>query len=117
MKKEEKWQECFREASGEVSQWRKKHPKATFCDIENHVDKELAKVRADMIADLIKESEMQDFKGLSKEKRPKCPVCGQLLASNGRQRRELVTSHEQVIEVERSKGYCQRCRVSYFPPR
>ena len=116
MKKEEKWQETFRLTSETVNQWRKKHPKATFSEIENSVDEEIAKIRADMIQDLIKESELQDFKRLSQEKRPKCPVCGQTLASNGRQSRELVTSHEQVIEVERSKGYCKRCRVSYFPP-
>jgi hypothetical protein len=62
MKKEDKWQASFRVASDEVSQWRKKHPKATFSDIENNVDVEIAKVRADMIEDLIKESELQDFK-------------------------------------------------------
>lgn len=117
MKKEDKWQASFREASDEVSQWRKKHPKATFSEIENSVDGGLAKIRADMIQDLIKESELQDFKTLPEEQRPKCPVCGKTLASNGRQSRELVTSHEQVIEVERSKGYCKTCRVSYFPPR
>ena len=117
MEKEDKWQESFRSTSEEVGQWRKKHPKATFSEIENNVDGELAKIRADMIQDLIKESELQDFKTLPQEKRPKCPVCGKILASNGQQSRELVTSYEQLIEVERSKGYCKRCRVSYFPPR
>lgn len=116
MKKEDKWQDSFREASEEVSFWRKKHPKATFSEIENSVDGKLAKIRADMIQDLIKESELQDFKILPKEQRPKCPVCDKTLASNGRQSRELVTTHEQIVEVERSKGYCKTCKVSYFPP-
>ena len=117
MKKENKWQRTFHEASEEVSRWRKKHPKATFSEIENSVDEELAKIRADMIQDLIQESELQDFKTLPQEKRPKCPVCGNMLASNGQQSRDLITSHEQVVEVKRSKGYCKTCRVSYFPPR
>ena len=117
MKKEDKWQNSFREASKEVSQWRKKHRKAAFSEIENSVDEELAKIRADMIQDLIKESALQDFKTLPQEKRPKCPVCDRILASNGQRSRGLVTNHEQVIEVERSKGYCKTCRVSYFPPR
>ena len=34
MKKEDKWQDSFREASEEVGFWRKKHPKATFSEIE-----------------------------------------------------------------------------------
>ena len=117
MKKEDKWQDSFRETSKEIGQWRKKHPKATFSEIENNVDEKLAKIRADMIQDLLKESELQDFKTLPQGKRPKCPVCGQTLASNGQQSRKLVTKHEQIIEVERSKGYCKTCQVSYFPPR
>jgi DNA repair exonuclease SbcCD ATPase subunit len=116
MKKEDKWQDSFREASEEVGFWRKKHPKATFSEIKNSVDGKLAKIRADMIQDLIEESELHDFKTLPKGSRPKCPVCGKTLASNGRQSRELVTTHEQIVEVERSKGYCKTCKVSYFPP-
>lgn len=116
MKKEDRWQESFSEASNEVSQWRKKHRKATFTDIENNVDEKLAKIRAEMIQDLVAESELKDFKGMPKAERPKCPVCGRTLASNGQQSREVVTTHEQVVQVVRSKGYCRKCRVSYFPP-
>lgn len=116
MAKEDKWTNSFRQASDEVSQWRKKQPKATFNDIENQVDEKLARIRADMIQDLVAVSELTDFKRLPPNKRPKCPVCGKPLASNGQQKRQLVTSHEQVVELARSKGYCAHCRVSYFPP-
>ncbi len=116
MNKEDKWAESFRQASDEVSQWRKKQPKATFSNIENQVDENLARIRADMIQDLVAASELADFKRLPAKERPKCPVCGKPLASNGQQKRQLVTSHEQVVELARSKGYCAHCRVSYFPP-
>ncbi|MFQ5434755.1 MAG: hypothetical protein ACE5FD_07750 [Anaerolineae bacterium] len=116
MKKQDKWTDSFREASDEVSQWRKRHPRATFTEIENSVDEELSKIRLCMVQDLAMESEMRDFKQLPPEKRPKCPVCGKTLASNGQQSRDLVTTYEQVVKLERSKGYCKSCRTSFFPP-
>ena len=116
MSKEERWTESFQEIGREVSQWREKERQATFNEIENNVDGHLAQLRAQMIQDLVGESELVEFKELEKEKRPKCPVCGRELASNGQQKRKLMTKHEQVIEIERSKGYCRHCRVSYFPP-
>ena len=116
MKKRDKWVNSFRDASDEVSQWRKKHPKATFTEIENSVDEELAKIRLCMIQDLALESAMRDFKQLSAKERPQCPVCGKTLASNGQQSRELVTTYKQVVKLERSKGYCKTCRASFFPP-
>lgn len=116
MKKEKKWLESFEEASEGVSDWRETHPRATFNEIEKRVDEKLAKIRAGMIQDLVQESELTNIKGMAAEKRPKCPVCGKVLASNGKQKRQLISRHEQVIEIERSKGYCGHCRVSYFPP-
>ena len=93
-----------------------KYPKASFTEIENTVDEELAKVRATMVQELVLDSELTDFKQLPLEKRPLCPSCGRPLASNGKQKRKLVTTYEQEVELERSKGYCHHCRVSYFPP-
>lgn len=116
MKKQEKWKEAFGEASEAVSQWREEHPGATFNDIEKRVDEKLAKIRAGMIQDLVAESQLTNIKEMAREKRPRCPVCGQVLASNGRQKRQLISRQEEVIEIERSKGYCGHCRVSYFPP-
>ncbi len=116
MSKEEKWTDAFEQASAKVSEWRGKHPRASFTDIENTVDKQLAQVRATMIQDLAMASEMRAFKELPAAKRPKCPECGKPLAANGKQSRQLITTHEQVVKLERSKGYCRRCRVSIFPP-
>ena len=116
MKERRKWQEMFREASEEVSQWRGEHPQASFSNIENVVDEKLAKVRAKMIEELVLESKMTNIKELAAAERPQCVGCGQPIAANGKQKRELITKYEQVVELERSKGYCRGCQVSYFPP-
>jgi len=110
------WTDLFQQASEQVSHWRQQNPRANFTEIENSVDEQLAQVRAAMIQALALESELTDFKQLPAEKRPQCPSCGRPLVSNGRQKRKLVTAHEQAVELERSKGYCRHCRVSYFPP-
>lgn len=116
MSKREKWTESFQQASERISEWRGKHPRASFTDIENTVDEELARVRVAMIQDLALASALTDIKQLAPEERPKCPGCDRPLSANGQQSRQLITSYDQVVELERSKGYCRRCRVSFFPP-
>ncbi len=117
MKMRQEWQKQFQEASEEISQWREREPKASFTSIEKIVDKKLAKLRACIIQELIQESQLTDITELTDEERPKCVVCGRQLAANGKQKRRLITNYEQVVEIERSKGYCRQCRVSFFPPR
>ena len=116
MKERTKWATQFQQVSEVISEWREEHPKASFNEIENSVDEKLAKVRVQMIQDLALESELTNIKNIPAKQRPKCPGCGRPLAANGRQTRRLITRHEQVVELERSKGYCRNCRVSFFPP-
>jgi uncharacterized protein with PIN domain len=116
MKKRDKWTASFQQASETVSSWREEHPRATFTDIENAVDKQLAQLRTTMIQDLALESKLVDIRQLIAQERPLCPACGKPLVANGKQSRQLITHHDQVVELERSKGYCRHCRVSFFPP-
>lgn len=116
MTMQRKWNDLFQQVSEQVGQWREQNPRASFNEIENTVDKKLARLRAAMIQELVLESELTDFKQLPDEKRPRCPSCGRLLASNGPQKRKLTTTYEQEITLVRRKGHCSHCRVSYFPP-
>ena len=112
----EKWQEMFNEASEEVRQWRQEHPRASLTEIENRVDEGLARVRSRMVQEVALASEQTDLRGVAAEKRPRCPGCGRPTMANGRQKRRLISRHEQVLELERSKAFCRACRVSFFPP-
>lgn len=116
MKKQDKWTASFQQAHTTVSNWREAHPQATFTDIENTVDQQLAQVRTMMIQDLALESKLVDLTQIDRKERPLCPGCGRPLAANGTQVRQLVTHHDQRVKLERSKGYCRHCRVSFFPP-
>lgn len=85
MSAQKKWDELYEEASQEVLRWRRKHRKATMTEIEDTVDNELARMRAQMIQDLALASETADLGSMAKEERPKCPHCGEPLTANGKQ--------------------------------
>ena len=67
MKKKDQWDALFQRASQEVEQWRGTHKKATLTEIENTVDAELARLRAQMIEDLALASEVADLNGLAQQ--------------------------------------------------
>jgi RNase P subunit RPR2 len=115
MSERKNWDQLYKEARREVLRWRKQQKRATLTEIEDTVDAELARMRAQMIQDLAMASETADLRSLPKEERPPCPQCDRPLVANGQQRRELVTDHEEVVELERSKGYCRHCKLSFFP--
>lgn len=117
MSESKKWDDLYEEASQEVLRWREKHKKATLTEIEDTVDAELAKMRAQMIQDLAMASELANLNDMSVEERPRCPQCGEPLSANGRQKRQLVTEYEEAITLTRSKGTCPHCGASSFPPR
>ena len=115
MNESKKWDQLYEEASREVMRWRKKHKRATLTEIEDTVDAELARMRAQMIQDLAMASETADLRSLPMEERPQCPQCGRPFVANGKQKRVLVTDHEEGVELARSKGYCRNCKASFFP--
>lgn len=115
MKKGRSWDELFAEAEAHVRQWRAGNKRATWTEIENEVDAQLAVVRARMVQELALASKLVDIRRLERAERPKCPVCARPLSANGRDQRTLVTDHEQRVELERSKAYCSHCKVSFFP--
>ena len=45
---EEQWQSRYEQLSEELSAWRKGHPRATFNEIEEELDKRLNRLRAEM---------------------------------------------------------------------
>ena len=52
MSEKKNWDGLYKAASREVLRWRKKHKRATLTEIEDTVDAELARMRAQMIQDL-----------------------------------------------------------------
>jgi hypothetical protein len=111
----QRWQEMMEVASEELAKWRKEHKQARYTEIEQEVDGHLARVRRQILQDMLLASESAEIRNQAKGMRSKCLGCGVELRSEGKRSRRLTTEHEQTVELNRSYGSCPKCGVSYFP--
>lgn len=110
------WAEAFAEIRSTLRQWRAEHEDATLQEIEEMTDELLAGLRAGMIEEAAHQSRLAHIEQLPEAERPHCPACQTPLQANGRQRRQLVTTHEEAIELRRSQARCPQCGYTVFPP-
>jgi YgiT-type zinc finger domain-containing protein len=110
---QENWKDQGEEALATVAQWRVAHPKATLAEIEQAVDEQIHRLRAQMIEQAAQASaaaESEASQGLV------CEQCGQALQARGRARRRWQTQGGQQVEVERTYVSCPQCGSGFFPP-
>lgn len=100
-----------------LRQWRAQHPRATLREIEDAVEAELARLRAEVVGELATSSASSDLAKLDEGQRPCCERCGTALVARGRHRRRLREAGGQPVELERSYGVCPTCGEGVFPPR
>lgn len=112
---DERWQELAEEAMSGMKEWRLAHPKARLSEIEAALDERLDRVRARMLQDAAQVSEAADIAG-AKGGSSRCPECGEELADQGRETREITTKGGQKIALRRSYGLCPKCGARLFPP-
>lgn len=111
------WQVEWTEVVSGLKEWRLQHPRASFREIETAVDERLARVRARLLETALQASAAADAGRADPAERPVCGTCGGPLVARGRERRELVTTYEQGLTLERSYLVCSRCDEGVFPPR
>ncbi len=109
-----KWRVLSEEVMSGVTEWRQQHPKATFREIEEEVDKRLAELRVRMLSDSAIASASTEWK--AGEQAAVCPKCGAKLVKKGRKKRKLQTRGGQEVELEREYGVCPECGQAIFPP-
>lgn len=113
---EQHWHEVAEEVLLEMSTWREEHPRATMQEIEEEVDKRMARMRAGLVEGLAMSSAAVEVGSRASGKPARCPTCGGVLQARGKQVRKLTTTGEQTVRLERSYGYCPKCQVGFFPP-
>src|SRR5215471_6948973 len=85
---QQNWKEQAEQAVAAVAQWRGAHPQATLAEIEQQVDEQLNRLRAQLIEQAAQASaatESEASQGLV------CEQCGQALQARGRARRRWQT--------------------------
>jgi YgiT-type zinc finger domain-containing protein len=106
---EKRWNGMSAEIISGMAEWRQRHPKATFREIEEEVDKRLGVLRARMLSDAAISNAETDGVGV-------CPNCGTKLEKKGKKKRKLLTRGGQEVELEREYGVCPKCGQGIFPP-
>jgi ribosomal protein S27AE len=114
-KDEQHWHEVAQEVLLEMNTWREEHPTATMQEIEEEVDKRIARMRARLVEGLAMSSAAAEIGSRASDQPACCPTCGGVLQARGKQVRKLTTTGEQTVRLERSYGYCPRCQVGFFP--
>ena len=112
---DERWQTAVADALTEMKAWRRAHPRATLTEIEKELDARLARLRAGILQDLATASPAADWKGAPPAAQARCPDCGVPLQRRGTHQRELRTSGDQLLQLERQYGVCPRCARGFFP--
>lgn len=93
-----------------MSRWQQANPQATLTDIEEAVEAELAKVRKQLVEEMVREKEA------ASQEIADCPQCGERMVKNGRRKRRLKGKEGQMIELERQQWRCLECGSTLFPP-
>jgi septal ring factor EnvC (AmiA/AmiB activator) len=114
--KKVEWQQTSEEVLSGMIEWRMQHPKATLREIEQEVEKRLARLRTQMVQDTAQASAAREWSQRSQQERPCCEECGTPLVSRGQRTRRLQGRASQPIELKRSYGTCPSCGGGFFPP-
>jgi len=110
-----RWREESHQVIAAIVAWREEHPTATFQEIESAIDDCLARLRAHMLEDAALASDVADLRDKPAQKRPPCPVCGTPVKHHARDKRTLLTQHNQQVTLERSYAVCPKCGETFFP--
>jgi YgiT-type zinc finger domain-containing protein len=100
-----------------VAEWRAAHPKATFSEIEQAVEEQMARIRTRVMADVALATATSDIAALPEDARPSCPECGGSLEARGKRTREVLTLRGDTVSLPRSYTVCRACGQGLFPPR
>lgn len=92
-----------------LAAWRAAHPRATMREIEEAVEEQVAKLRAEFLAEVAQQSQADG--------QANCERCGSKLAMRGRRTRRLRANGGEPIVLERSYAVCPICKLGVFPPR
>ena len=111
-KLEGRWREEVEAIASGLREWRERHPRATFGEIEAALDARLDGLRARLLEDLALASRATDAGGEAAA----CPACGGRLEGRGAHERQVVTQGDRVVRLTRQYATCSACGAGLFPP-
>jgi len=93
-----------------LATWRQAHPQATFDEIEEAVQQEIARYQAQLVDEVIGTAAGDAVE------RPVCATCGERMRPCGRRQRAVLCRLGQPVTLERDYYVCPACGAGLFPP-
>lgn len=92
-----------------MTDWRQAHPQATFADLEIEATRQVAALRAELIAVALAAG--------NPVAAPACPTCAATMVRVGIRTRTLTTSQAEPVTVAGGRYRCSACGAELSPPR
>ena len=116
------WEALAAEVLVGIKDWRTQHPRATFTEIEEDLDRELSRLRTRLLEDVALASAATDGAvgadgaGTGEPGAATCPTCGGRLAPRGQATRAVTVTHNRTVRLPRAYLVCSSCGAGVFPP-
>jgi YgiT-type zinc finger domain-containing protein len=108
------WEALAAEVLVGIKDWRTQHPRATFTEIEQELDRELSRLRTRLLEDVALASAATG--GVGGRPEATCPTCGGALVARGQATRAVTVTHNQTVMLPRQYAVCSSCGAGVFPP-
>ena len=102
-----------------IRDWRTQHPRATFTEIEEELDRELSRLRTRLLEDVALASAAAGGAPVASERGApgaQWPTCGGPLVGRGEATRAVTVTHNQTVTRPRPYLVCSSCGAGVFPP-
>ena len=114
---EHAWVQKSQEILSDMKEWRRAHPKATFVEIEDEVQKRMMQLEAQVLQEAAQDRSSREWGAALGEEPPRCPKCAVPLQARGKHKRTLQGNGGQSISLQRTYGTCPSCGERFFPSR
>jgi len=112
-----RWESLAAEVLVGIKDWRTQHPRATFTEIEQELDRKLSRLRTRLLEDVALASAAADGARASEGgSAVMCPTCGGALVARGQATRAVTVTHDQTVTLPRAYAVCSSCGAGVFPP-
>ncbi|MDQ3694704.1 MAG: hypothetical protein M3464_13920 [Chloroflexota bacterium] len=98
------------EAQAQLRAWSAAHPEATLYEMELATERQLARVRAALVQELVATAGT----GVA---RPTCSACGAAMQQVGMQERTVALAYDVTVAVRGVRYRCPACGAGLSPPR
>ncbi len=96
------------EVRSAMTGWRATHPHATFAEIEQAVEEQITRIRAQMLEQVVAAG--------PKQERPICQACGTSMVPRSEAERQVTVQGDAAVHLQRSYAVCPSCGAGLFPP-